>query len=415
MKSRPIFSTFVKPLQSNGAFARLPRHRHLYTRATTTGLSCQIWHERSQYTTQQAGCERIVGVQGRRHASSSAAPAKRTGHNITAAPPPLNKANSTRVPAKTSPSRPLQPARSSPSFTLPPAPIQPSKSATTPTLRTIEKLNPPPFTYAPEISVPARKADQNLIKWLWSAGRAYLAFYKKGISHVRQTAKLAKSLRKKAAAHTPKKPMTEVLTRAEWQVVRRSRRDVLRLPVFGVLMLLLGEWLPVVVLYLTPVIPEVCRIPQQVERTLRKREDKRQDRLRKISLQSMQLLGKDRPATGTSLSDSSSSSGAMTKGKNWNDMTLFELCVSAAKLDVYPPVFDWVPLSPPKFWLQRNVRRKMQYLDTDSKLIERDGGLAGLNAEEVKRACVERGVQVLGRKEEELRRALVGVWAELKR
>ena len=187
----------------------------------------------------------------------------------------------------------------------------------------------------------------------------------------------------------------------------------MRLPVFGVLMLLLGEWLPVVVLYLTPVIPEVCRIPQQVERTLRKREDKRQDRLRKISLKSMRLLGKDRPASST-LSDSSSS-GAIPKGKTWADMSLFELCVTAAKLDVYPAVFDWVPLAPPKWWMQRSVRRKLEYLETDYRLIERDGGLGGLNAEEVKRACVERGVVVLGRKEAELRRALAGVWAEARR
>ncbi|EUC46360.1 hypothetical protein COCMIDRAFT_25574 [Bipolaris oryzae ATCC 44560] len=409
-----MFPTLVKPLQSNGAFARSPRHRHLYTRAITTRLNCQIWHERSHHTTQQAGYEKIVGAQGRRYASSSAAPAKRTGHNITAAPPPLSKTNSTRVPAKTTPSRPLQAARNSPSSALPPAPVQQSKSATTPTLRALEKLNPPPFAYAPEISVPARKADQNLIKWLWTAGRAYLAFYKKGISHVRQTAKLAKSLRKKAAAHTPKKPMTEVLTRAEWQVVRRSRRDVLRLPVFGVLVLVLGEWLPVVVLYLTPVIPEVCRIPRQVERTLRKKEDKRQDRLRKIGLEAMRLVGRDRPATTVS-ADAASSAVAGTKGKSWKDMSLYELCVSAAKLDVYPAVFDWVPLAPPKFWMQRNVRRKLEYLETDYKLIERDGGIGGLNAEEVKRACVERGVKVLGRKEEELRRALAGVWAEMKR
>jgi hypothetical protein len=210
--------------------------------------------------------------------------------------------------------------------------------------------------------------------------------------------------------------MSEVLTRAEWQVIRRSRSDVLKLPVFGLLVLFLGEWLPVVVLYLTPVIPEVCRIPQQVERALRKREDKRQDRLRKISLDAMRLLSKDRPSTATTLSDSSSvpinKSQVVPYGKTWRDMTLFELCLTAAQLDCYPALFDWVPLTPPKWLLQRNVRKKMEYLKTDHELIERDGGLAGLNAEEVKRACIDRGLSVVGKKEDELRKALTGIWKE---
>lgn len=417
MKPRPMFSTFIVPCQSQSAFASLPRHRYLYSRAATTALSSQAWYERSQGPAQRVSHGRVFGAQARRYASS-AAPAKKTGHNITAAPPPLSKANKTKVPTKINSSQPPNSARNAPSFAPPPAPLPTSKNTTAATLRASEKLNPPPIAYAPDISVPARKADQNFVKWLWSAGRAYLSFYKTGISHVRQTAKLAKTLRKKAA-QSPGKHMSEVLTRAEWQLVRRSRSDVLRLPVFGVLVLLLGEWLPVVVLYLTPVIPEVCRIPQQVERALRKREDKRQDRLRKIGLDAMRLLSKDRPSSAaTSSYDPSSmafSKGHMVpQGKTWRDMSLFELCLTAAQLDCYPALFDWVPLTPPKWLLQRNVRKKMEYLETDRKLIERDGGLTGLNPEEVKRACVDRGLPVLGKREDELRKALAMFWMEKK-
>jgi hypothetical protein len=124
------------------------------------------------------------------------------------------------------------------------------QGTTATTLRAKENLNPPSFTYAPEISVPARKADQNVVKWLWKAGRAYLTFYKQGISHVRQTSKHAKTLRQKAQQPpNTNKDISDVLTRADWQIVRRSKSDTMRLPAFGILVLALGEWLPLVVMW----------------------------------------------------------------------------------------------------------------------------------------------------------------------
>lgn len=412
MKPRPMFSTLIIPSRSSVVLSSLPRHRCVHIRATTTALSGQTWQERSRHSIQRTGYEKIFEAQVGRHALSTAAPAKKTGHSIAAAPPPPSKANKTKIPMKTNHSQTMQPARNSPASSLPPAPVPTSRSTVATTLQAKEKLNPPPFAYAPEISVPARKADQMFIKWLWSAGRAYLTFYKTGISHVRQTAKLAKTLRKKAA-QASNRPMHEVLSRAEWQIIRRSRADVLRLPPFGLLVLLMGEWLPVIVMYLTPLIPEACRIPQQVERAIRKREDKRQDRLRKIGLDAMRLLSKDRPSSTTETSSMPAASGQVVPaGKTWQDMTHFELCLTAAQLDCYPALFDWVPLTPPKWLLQRNVRKKMEYLETDRALIERDGGLAALNTEEVKRACVDRGLPVLGKKEDELRKALAIHWGE---
>ncbi|KAL1800228.1 hypothetical protein ACET3X_000570 [Alternaria dauci] len=322
-------------------------------------------------------------------------------------PPPakITQANALKNPNS------LHLAKKPQSSPLVPAQTPTSTATTVPTLRAKEKLNPPPFTYAPEISVPAREPDQNFVKWLYRAGRAYLTFYKTGISHVRQTSKFAKTLRQKAA-QTPNKDMSEVLTRAEWQVVRRSRLDTLRLPAFGLLVLLLGEWLPIVVMYITPVIPEACRIPQQVQRTIRKLEDKRQDRLRRVALDAMRLMSRDRPPIGSASSDAISVSlpksglSMPVTTKNWNEMTLYELSLTAAQLDCYPALFDWLPLTPPKFLLQRNVRKKLEYLRTDNRLIKRDGGWAGLGKEELQRACVDRGLPVLGKREDELRKAL---------
>ncbi|KAF1946688.1 hypothetical protein EJ02DRAFT_450416 [Clathrospora elynae] len=332
-------------------------------------------------------------------------PTRKTGYGSATAPPPPAKATKTNVPSKTTSSKPAPP------MTVP-ARSPTSQATTAPILRAKEYLNPPPFTYAPEIAVPARKSDQHVVKWLWKAGRAYLTFYKTGISHVRQTSQLAKTLREKAAK-TPDKDTSEILTRAEWQIVRRSRKDALRLPAFGVLVLLLGEWLPLVVLYITPLIPEACRIPQQVQRSITKLEDKRQDRLRRVSLDAMRLMSKDRRPVGAMNMDMPSFQNdakpvpwSEMKNMQWKDMTLFELMLFAAQHDCYPRVFDWLHATPPKWLLQRNVRKTLAYLKRDDELVERDGGWSALGKEEVERACVERGIAVVGKREDELRKAL---------
>ncbi|EDU45794.1 LETM1 domain containing protein [Pyrenophora tritici-repentis] len=333
--------------------------------------------------------------------------------------PPVQpgKTQKTNVPTKKDIANSQLTSRKAPTPSLVPARSPASKTTTATTIRASERLNPPHFTYAPEITVPARNPDQNIVKWLWRAGRAYVTFYKTGLSHVRQTYKLAKTLRKKAA-QSPNKDITEVLTRAEWQVVRRSKADILRLPPFGLLVLALGEWLPLIVMYITPLVPEACRIPQQVERSLRKMEDKRQDRLHKISINATRLMLKDRQPVGSTQGHEPSNppkndtvGTVMTpSAKAWDELTLYELSLVAAQQDCYPALFDWVPFTPPKRLLVRNIKKKMDYLSTDQRLIERDGGWAALSKEEIQRACVERGLPVLGKREDELRKALATKW-----
>lgn len=237
---------------------------------------------------------------------------------------------------------------------------------------------------------------------------------------MRQTSKLAKQLRQKAA-QTKGKDITEVLTRAEWQVVLRSRKDILRLPAFGVLLLLFGEWLPLIVLYITPVIPEACRIPSQVQKQLSKREKMRHERLRRVSNSAMTLMARDRRPAGTTApqitqsADPSHGAPALPMSEaifhfKAEEMTLFELLLASARYDCHGRAFDLLGLTPPKWWLKRNVGKTLEYLKQDDKLIERDGGWMALGKAEVERACVERGIDVLGKKEAEMRRALVVEW-----
>jgi hypothetical protein len=184
----------------------------------------------------------------------------------------------------------------------------------------------------------------------------------------------------------------------------------MRLPAFGFLVLALGEWLPLVVMYITPLIPEACRIPQQVQRSLRKLEDKRQKRLQSVSRNAMSLMSQDRRPVGTDTISMQDGKIISTMSLDWRSMTLYELSIVAAQQDCYPSLFDWVPITPPKWWLQRNVRKKLDYLRTDDRLIERDGGWAALGREEVLRACVERGIPVFGKREDATRKDLALLW-----
>lgn len=48
----------------------------------------------------------------------------------------------------------------------------------------------------------------------------------------------------------------------------------------------------------------------------------------------------------------------------------------------------------------------MQYLEWDDKLIKRDGGVEGMDTEEIRMALVQRGVDVLHKSDTQLRAAL---------
>ena len=289
-------------------------------------------------------------------------------------------------------------------------------SATVPMHKAKELLNPPSYTYAAAISVPKRGPSQSRFTYLYRVGRIYLTFYQTGISHVRQTLKLAKTLRAKVAEHQTARhdgnkrnaAPTDVLSRAEWQVVRRSQADRLRLPAFGILVLLLGEWLPLLALYLTPAIPEACRIPQQVSRDLRKREQRRAERLARLPFLGRRGALRGPGVEGSRLGPQTASSSSPRLALE--EMQDAELARVSAQFDCHGRMWDWslrfVGLAPPTWLLRRSVGRTLTYLNTDDALIRRDGGWAALNAEEVQRACVERGMAVVGKSESEMRRAL---------
>ena len=257
--------------------------------------------------------------------------------------------------------------------------------------------------------MPARGSEAYL-KYLYRCGRSYITFYKQGVRNVRTTLKLAKTLREKARRAGVQKEgeMDKVLTRAEWQVVLRSRADKIRLPAFGALLLVFGEWLPLLVIYLTPVVPEPCRIPAQVERSRRKGEQRRTERERRLAIDAARLVAKDRVAGSTNPVNIRPQAVNMEILEKADLYTLLNLDI---RFGIQPKIWDWLFMTPPKAMLKYGLKNRISYLQKDDSAIKRDGGFQALNALEVERASAERGIRVLGRKEAELRKELAA-WFE---
>lgn len=418
-----MFSTLIlstRPggaLAPSGAFAlaqmQCRRSIHTYNTALSTDTQWQNkrWNSRAQVA---------------RPASTSTSSASKPRHSVpqssTKSKPTRPAAAKTTVPSK------IRTASASS------AAVKRTASVPGATIEALtgegDKLNPPSFTYAPALSVPDRKEGQNYASYLFSCGKAYLSFYKTGIGHTRQTLKLAKAIRARIADQG--KGISEdvagsgILSRSEWQVLRRSKRDLLRLPIMGFLILALGEWLPLVVIYLTPVIPEQCRIPAQVARVLKKKEATRRERLDRVATHALRLQSLDRTprtdqdgirlaAAAEGLLDPRSKIGkeggmamasAIIPPEASTDLSLFHLLLLSARLDCHPRVLDKLWIRPPKWLLQRNVGMKLAYLTKDDALIRRDGGSQRLDRMELQRACVERGIDVLGKSEQEQRKML---------
>jgi len=66
----------------------------------------------------------------------------------------------------------------------------------------------------------------------------------------------------------------------------------------------------------------------------------------------------------------------------------------------------------PAGMLRKRIEERLEFLRRDDELIRQGGGVEKLIGEEVRLACADRGINVLGREEGELREAL-GRWLDL--
>lgn len=113
------------------------------------------------------------------------------------------------------------------------------------------------------------------------------------------------------------------------------------------------------------------------------------------------LYGTRKPGVPTSVDDVPAPNAV--KPEDLKKLHLFGLLTLSSKLDAHGKLWDLLLLTPPKGVLRWGLKRRLQYLQKDDELIMRDGGWQGLGREEGIRACMERGIDVLGRSDKELR------------
>ncbi|KAI9754087.1 MAG: U3 snoRNP protein [Chaenotheca gracillima] len=246
------------------------------------------------------------------------------------------------------------------------------------------KVNPPVSTLPAPLVLQDREPNEKFISYAFKQGKGYLNFYKSGLKSVyynfRDTQSILNRLDLRGnAASIASAAQDKILTRSDYHFIRRSARDVAKLPLFALVFLVFGEFTPFVVVFMSGVVPYPCRIPKQVLNERRGLEERRAMSFRGLT---------EGPPPAQALAN-----------EGLDAMNLNQVLHVARSLGLYskiwpegllasPPLLDWV--------VKRRIRQRLEYLELDDSLIARDGGVVPMEAEEVTMALVERGVDTLG-------------------
>lgn len=254
-------------------------------------------------------------------------------------------------------------------------------------------LNPPASTRPPVLETVRREAQSSTPAYLFHLGKSYLKFYKNGLKAIFANRRL---LREKLA-RTPADDRPSVwrphavpktFSRADWVLLWRVRHDMLRLPCFGLMFVICGEFSPLVVMLVDGIVPYTCRIPRQLRGGAEKAEARRREAFRLLDVAHPHgVLG---PRVTQSVARRHVLRSLHLSGAMWDRLGGF---------------------TPPGMWQLKGVLR-MAFLEGDDKNMVQDGGPMGLEVDELRIACMERGIDVLGKSESEMRTWL-GDWLRL--
>jgi hypothetical protein len=214
------------------------------------------------------------------------------------------------------------------------------------------------------------------IQYLWGIGRTYLAFYKAGVKAVFTNQKLARAIIPPHSAsgssgnNNNNNNTNTTPTRAVRLLRARARHDLMRLPVFGLLLICCGEFTPLVIMLFPRLAPYTCRVPRQIAKIRRAAEFRRGASLHALSysLSSSSPSGANRPATAPG-----------------------HVCRS---LGLSSPIWDRLGVDAP-FAKSRADAAVLRLVRDDRLLRERDGART-LVDDEVAIACEERGIDTCG-------------------
>ncbi|RYP46203.1 hypothetical protein DL768_007559 [Monosporascus sp. mg162] len=240
-------------------------------------------------------------------------------------------------------------------------------------------LNPPATTRPPPLDLPARGPDASQFSYLFRIGKAYMQFYKAGVKAIFTNRRLLRSVAPPSGIASESAALP---TRAEVLLRARTRHDISRLPVFGVLLLVCGEFTPLVVIAFPRLTPLTCRIPKQVEALRRSAAARREASFRQLAhLRAARGEKGAGPADGKLVAGHIARSLGLTSG--WWDKAGLDSPFASSVAD-----------------------GAVAFLARDDALIRSGGGVGGIEDAEVVLACEDRGMDVREKEVGELRKRL---------
>ncbi|KAI0838483.1 hypothetical protein F5Y06DRAFT_268193 [Hypoxylon sp. FL0890] len=237
-------------------------------------------------------------------------------------------------------------------------------------------LNPPASTRPPPLELPTRDPQSSLFSHLFQLGKAYTTFYKSGLHAI--------FVNRRLLSQSPSaKPSSSIdaatfPTRSDILLRARVRHDLSRLPIFGLLVFICGEFTPLIVIVFPRLTPYTCRIPKQSDALRRSSEARRAASFRALQHQLApgDAAARDRVAAG-------------------------HICRT---LGLTSQFWDKIGLDGPFAGIL--ARRAVQRIAADDTMIHEGGGVGALVDDEVVLACEDRGIDVLGKSVDELRSRL---------
>ncbi|ROW09867.1 hypothetical protein VPNG_06304 [Cytospora leucostoma] len=266
--------------------------------------------------------------------------------------------------------------------------------------------NPPSTTRPAPLDLPTRKPDTSTFSHLFATGKAYLTFYKTGLRHIYINTRLVWSLNTASgipasptrAGDTAEPPAVRAAgtTRSTELLRRRWAHDVRRLPVFALVLLVCGEFTPLVVLALPRVVPITCRIPQQVEKLRRGAEERHGATITASGDENNAQKGsRTAPAEAEQRAKDNHDTTPSTVQQEYTELSHADITAHLARsLNLISPLWDKL-LLPDTFIstiASRRVRQHLAFLDRDNHFLAQAGGVSALEDEEVLLASEDRGI-----------------------
>lgn len=257
-----------------------------------------------------------------------------------------------------------------------------------------DTLNPPTSTLPPVLALPPpQQPDQSLFSYYFALGKAYLLFYKTGIKAIYYNWKWTRQLRGRiAASPSPQQRKgndeallgSGVLSRAEFLLLQRTGQDTRKIPLFVLMYVVCGEFTPLVVVALSGLVPRTLWIPKQVLRAREKAESRR------AAVYATTASSESKPETAITTPNEAGRLGQI--------------------LGAYPAWWDRLPITP-SWFISRRVAERLRLIELDDFAIQQDGswgdGVQRLaDGDEVRLAAEMRGLNVLGRGDQELKSIL---------